>query len=269
MPFQFAEKPRSRQLTGEPPTATYQYTATGSSSQSFVYGYAVANTPVTVFTYEGLLYRQNISVDELGYRMFDVTISYAKRKNVTGEWRFTFDGAGASLHISKSKETVACFPDNAKKNAFGQLIGVDGDQIAGTDIIIPAMRVSIHFKHPAGVVDIFQAIAWGLKTGQTNLTPFFGRPQGEWLYLGPAGSDGSEAEAEVSHGFAFAPNLTNQTFGTITGVSFKGHEVVWSTSEDAEEDIGGDKFMVKKPRLIYVERVYDEFAFAPFFGFGG
>jgi hypothetical protein len=146
MAFQFKERPDSGASTSNPPTLTLRYVANGSNDRSFVKGFALSQTLPFVATQQGNLYRQDVLVEPQGHKLFYVTVPYAQRKYQVGQFRFSVSSTGGSFHIKTSRQTVARYPSDATDHK--QLIGVNGDNVDGVDIVIPAMKLTCHFKHP-------------------------------------------------------------------------------------------------------------------------
>lgn len=263
MAFIFKEQPDSGASTHNPPAVTLKYVASGSNDRSFVKGYALMHTDPVVAVTEGNLYRQDVRVDPGGHKVFYVTVPYAPRKYQVGQFRFTTSSTGGTLHVKASRQTVAKYPSSAKDHK--QLIGVHGDNVDGADIVIPAMKLTCHFKHPAAVFSLPYAFYLADLTGSVNSDVFLGRPPGTLLYLGHDGSDGTDAEAEVAYHFAYEKNLENLVFGSITGVAKQGWDLLWISWKD---NVTGNE-AGREPKAVYVERVYQRIAMATAFGFGG
>lgn len=265
MTFQWAEVPNSRESTAEPPTISFNFRASGTQDESFVHAYAMAATSAIYPTIYGSLYRQDIRVTPNGFNQWGVSVPYARKGNKppTGQWTFSFDTTGGSFHIKASKETVNSYGTSPPD--YKQLIGVNGDDVEGADIVIPALKINVTYKHPQGVVTIGMAKTLARLTGKVNNSTMLTCDAGEVLYLGSTGSDGSEAEAEVGYQFAMSENLQGQVIGAITGIEKDGWDVAWIKWKDA---VDGGK-AVKQPEFIYVERVYERVDLASALGFGG
>jgi hypothetical protein len=194
-----------------------------------------------------------------------VEVPYARKTNQppTGQWSFSFDTTGGSFHIKASKETVNSYGTDPPD--FKQLIGVNGDDVDGADVVIPSLKINVNYKHPAGVVSIAFAKTLARLTGRVNSSEFLTFAAGEVLYLGSTGSDGSDVEAEVGYQFACEENLQGQVIGAITDIQKDGWDISWIRWKDAVD--GG--LPVKNPEFIYVERVYDRVDLASALGFGG
>lgn len=263
MTFRFFQVPNSVETTADPATYTSKWKAVGDHRAGYVNSYALVATPAVVATIYGTLYRQDIRVTQTAFNHFDVVVPYGKRKNETGQWTWDFDTTGGTVHITHAKQEVGRYPNTAP-NQKGA-IAVDRDEVKGTEIVIPVMRINVTYKHPKGIITIPQAKFLRNITGTVNNTPMLDSAPGEVLFLGARGSDGTDAEASVSYGFALSPNATGLSFGDITGVAKKGHEVLWIRYKDDTEN--GKPTRV--PWHAYVDRVYDEIDMATALGFGG
>lgn len=262
MTFRFIPAPNHVETTGEPPTLTTKWRAVGDHRQSFVNSYALGATPAVVSTIYGTLYRQDLRVTQAAFNQFDVVVPYGKRKNETGQWTWDFDTTGGTVHITHAKEELRRYPGTAP-NQKGA-IAVDRDEVKGTEIVIPVMRMNVTYKHPMGVLTIPYAKYLRSITGTVNSTPMLDHAPGEVLFLGSRGADGTDAEASVSYGFAMSENATGLSFGDISGIVKRGHEVAWIRYKDDEDD--GKPTRV--PWHVYVDRVYDEIDMATALGFG-
>jgi hypothetical protein len=263
--FRFTESRTSRSSTLEPSTYVLRYTAAGSGDYAFVRSYALAATPAVVWSITGNLFRQDVRIEWTGYQIARVEVTYGEQKNETGSYRLSFDTTGATINAKHSKETIAAYPGGADKDAFGQLIGVNGDNVEGADLVIPALKISVHFKHPQGIITLPQIKAIASVTGRVNSATFLTFSPGEVLFLGASGQEGTETETEIAYQFAMSENADNLTIGEIVGIAKKGWDLVWIRYKD--EVVGNTQ--VKQPKECYVERVYDTVDFSLIFGFGG
>jgi len=259
--IRFTEKPGSRSTSYNPPTFRYLYTLAGTVDHQVAWSYAAAALPAIVSSAGQVLYRQDVKCDHVGHDVWDVEAPYGPRESVVGEYRFSFSTTGGTLRIRQAKEHIATFP-NGNKNHKGA-IDVQNDEPQGSDIVIPALKLSYTFRHPVGYVGEPLAVKLARLTGRTNSTVWHGFKAGEVLFLGANGFDGSNADAEVTYEFAASENLTNATIGEITGVNKKGWELAWAEFEDGDD--GGEAIVQVKS--IHVERVYDSFDVAAQLGF--
>jgi len=263
--FSFVETPDSRQETGVPPSLTLNYLALGVQDDEYVYNYALSNTPLTIIRGGNLLVRKDIRKDPAGWGQYRITVPYGLRDKIdvpSGSFTFSFDTTGATIKIKAAKEHIASYPDDGDwhKGAIG--VKEDGD-VEGADIIIPALKLTYSFKHPAGVVDEAFARYIASITGRVNLNGWRGYQPGELLFAGGSGSDGSDAEADVAYQFIASGNEDNLSIGDISGIVKAGHHYAWVEFQD-DVDTGE---AIRPPKRVNIERVYDAIDFATGFGF--
>lgn len=271
MTFRFHERPTSRRQSVKDQTYQLNYVAAGNTDDIYVRSYALASTPAIVTTPQGVLYRQDVQLDPQGRDIFYVTVPYGPKNQETGSFTWSFDTSGGTVHIKASKSTVNRYAP-AGQVAFDhkQLIGVHGKDVDGTDIAVPAMKISVQFKHPLGVITLAQARHLASVTAMVNSDTFLGFPPGEILLLGARGSDGTEAEATVGYDFVYSRNADGAsgpklTIGAIADIVKQGHDYAWISYEP---DVVADKPGMK-PNAVYVERVYNRTSLSAALGFGG
>lgn len=262
--FQFDETPDSRAWTTDPPSVTYRYKATGEHNDAIVRAYALAATPLVVYTDIGTLYRGNLQIDPDGHKQYSVNVPYGpSNKNQTGSATFRFDTTGATINLKAAKEHIDSYPAGSPTDPHKGSIGVTkkGD-VDGAEIVVPALKLTYSFKHAAGVINEDHARALAGVTGMTNLDEFRGFQPGELLYIGSTGEDGSETEASVEYVFVASQNVSDLTVGDITGIAKEGHHYLWIEFKNEVED--GQPAV--QPSRVHIERVYDPIDFASAFG---
>lgn len=266
IPFRFNERPQHYSSSVNPAQVTRRYFASGQD-RSYTLAYAVSVTPTTIVDpVVGTLYRQDIQLNETSPYTFDVTVPYGPKGEIAasqGQWRFSFDTSGGTVHVKTSKESIARFPADAT-NPNKQLIGWHGSEVDGVDVIIPALKISVSYKHPQAVITLPRVKYLASITGTVNSATFLGFAAGEVLFLGCGGSEGTDSETEVTYQFACSGNATGLTIGTISGIAKKGHEVAWIKYK-ASTQAG---WPLVEPETIYIERVYDLTDLATALGFG-
>lgn len=269
MTFRFDEIQTSRPFVdGQSAAATRIYRATGTTDEQYVAAFARAYVPNMVSTVAGILYLSGLRTDPDGHARWNVTAGYSPRKKQTGSYTWNFDTTGANVRITSAREHVASFPaEEGNADPHKGTIGVTKDgEVEGTDIIIPALKLQVQFRHPMGVVSLPFAKKLARLTGTTNLAPWLGGnfAAGELLFLGAQGSDGSEAEAEITYNFAASENVNDLSFGDINNIVKAGHHYAWVEYKDA---VSGGK-AATQPARVHVEKVYGEANFAAEFGWG-
>jgi hypothetical protein len=260
--------PDGIQSTSQEPSETRRYKIADVSNKNTAQAYAIASTPAIISTVHGILYRQDVQVSQAAWDQWMVEVPYGTRKNITGDFTWDFDTTGGTLHITQAKQEVARYPAADAPNQKGA-IAVDGDEVKGTEIIVPAMKININFRHPLGIITIPRAKFLGDITGTVNIDPFLTFAPGEVLFLGARGSDGTDAEATVSYQFAMAKNQSGMTIGNIANVAKKAWEVAWVRYSDSVVTVGGKDVPTREPKFVYIDRVYEEIAMAAALGFGG
>jgi hypothetical protein len=260
--------PDGIKTTGQSPSETRRYKIIGTPNQNTAASYALAATPAIIGSIYGLLYRQDIQCNQVAYNQWMIEVPYGPRKNVTGDFTWDFDTTGGTVHITQAKQEVSRYPASDAPDQKGA-IAVDGDEVKGTEIIVPAMKINVNFRHPLGVITLPQAKFLASITGTTNSDNFLTFAPGEVLFLGARGSDGTDAEATVSYQFAMSKNVTGQTIGGIAGIAKKAWEVAWIRYQDKVVTVGGKDVPTREAKFVYVDRVYEEVAMAAALGFGG
>jgi hypothetical protein len=263
----FEERPNCRRSTSNPPTWETEYVCEGVLDSAVVKASAVNLTPNTVLVEEGFLFRNQIQLREVGYALYYVTVIYGKEKDENGDYTFRFQTTGGTLHITHSRETVAVFqPDGGTvtTDQHDQAIAVDKDnKPQGTDIVVPACKLSYAFKHPAGVVNEAMAINLARLTGCVNEEPWHTFEAGEALFLGAEGSDGTDTDAEVTYHVVAEENLQDLIIAGIEGIEKQGHDFLWVWF--ADEVKNGQQG--NKAKAVFIERLYRRINFAATLGF--
>ncbi len=265
MDFSFEETPESRaQQSGDSESHELTYKAVGEFDDYNVHSYAYSLTPLTVARPTGILYRTSVNVAPDGFKQYLIRVTYGKKGRSVGSVAFSFDSTGATVKLTCAREHITSYTadgEDGDDNHDGAInVKKDGD-VEGVDIIIPALKLTYTFRHPGGVVteDFARAIAGA--TGTTNENTFRGYQQGELLFAGATGSDGTDAEAEVTYQFIASQNATI-TISDIAGIVKQGHWYGWLEFDD---DVSEGR-AVQKPKRVNIERVYDSTDFASVFG---
>ncbi len=202
------------------------------------------------------LRRGEIVVTPLGGGVWECTVPY-DGVDEENESQWTFDTGGGTVHIAQSLSTVGkySYTEAVTPPDFKGAIGVNGDNVAGTDITVPVFNFSETHRIPAdSVTGSYKLALFGL-TGRVNSASFKGFATGEVLFLGASGSLKGLGEWEICFKFAASPNVTNLQLGEITVAAKKGWEYLWVRFDDQED--GAAKTLVKRPIAAYVEKVYE------------
>lgn len=269
MVFIFREKPRSGNSGLVPAYREKLYVASGTTDENTVLNAAVAGTPATIFAPNGKLYRHDVRLNWVAAKVCEVTVPYTSRD--LAAYHVDFDTTGGTVHITSSRQSIQNYSAAGPGTApdMKQTIGVNGDDVDGCDIAVPALKLAISFKHPQGIITLDQVRNLARNTAYVNNDVWLGFQPGEVLYLGSSGSWGPETETTVQHNFACSENAVNGgvdkrlNIGAIANIVKKGHEYVWIRYVD-DVDAGRP---VKVAKYAYVERVYNTLSFVGLFGF--
>jgi hypothetical protein len=205
--------------------------------------------------YAGLVF-QTYHIAHQGGGIWEVSARYGKKEpKDTGDSSFSFDTGGGTTHVTQSLQTVGIHPAPGEiaPNFWGA-IGVNQDQVEGTDITVPVFNFTeTHYINTAFVTGPYKKALF-LLTGRVNGGPFKGFEPGEVLFLGATGAKRGSEDWEITFRFASSPNVTGLSMGNISGINKQGWHYLWVRFEDDEDS--SSKTLIKKPTAAYVERVY-------------
>ena len=212
------------------------------------------NAPLT---HNGLE-RGEIGLEPIGPTQWEATVQYhpPDEELEEGESSYSFDTGGGSQHITQSKATPGKYAKSGETAPdFKGGIGVTKDGVAGVDITVPVYRFSeTHIIADEKVTNEYKGKLFAL-TGKTNNADWGGFSEGEVLFLGASGRKRGTGDWEITFSFAASPNKTGLSVGSITGIDKKGWEYLWVLYEDHVDQTAGA--LVKQPKAVYVEKVYD------------
>lgn len=171
--------------------------------------------------------------------------------------RWSFDTSGGSIRVTHSKSTSK-YPSTAPD--FGNAIQVQNNEAQGTDIVIPALKLTASYRWPKNTVDPTYVNLLASLSGCVNSDTFGVYAPGTLLFLGASGEIVDNIPTDISYQFAASANATGLTIGAVSGVAKKGHEFLWVCFEDDEDATA--KRLTKKALAVYVEKVYTEVAFS-------
>lgn len=266
MAFQFEEKPQSRNgTTGPQGSETREYYAVGTVDADYVKAAAKSLTPTSIATESGLLYRQAIEISSGGGDYWNVSVPYSPQSKESGSYTISFDTAGGTVCMKASYEVIGAYDETGAIAApDNNSIDLDDEGVPqGTEVIIPSLKLTVAFRHPAATINEGVIRTLARNTGKVNSDTFLGFDPGEVLFIGATGSE-SESEAEVSYQFACSENVVNLVVGGITIDSKDG----WDYASVRFKKAAADKPSTI-PQSITIHRVYRRTALAPIVGFGG
>lgn len=217
------------------------------------------------------LWAEQYSVEYLGDDAWQVQITYEKKGAEPQQpdpmkRARSFDTTGGTMHITQA-EYETPYPGGApfQYNA----IGVDDNGVNGVDIVVPQLQWQETYDVPTAYVSNVYIRTLATVTGTTNNANFRGLAAGEVLFMGCSGSQEWDSQKgngpwSLTYRFVASPNAGSDgsvpaiTIGNITGIRKKGHEYLWVRYES---DVNSNS-LIKKPKAVYVNRVYRESNFA-------
>ena len=255
MPITIDEKFDSREATeSESPNTELLYVVQGTDDDLLVKGLVAATAPTL---YDGLI-RDSFTIKTVGAGVWECSVQYVK---IESDSQFTFDTGGGTQHISQAIQTINRYPAPGEiAPDFQSAIGVNQDQIEGTDITVPVYNFTeTHYIDDALVTGAYKATLFFL-TGRVNNAGFKGFAKGEVLFLGASGAKRGFEDWEITFRFAASPNVAGLQLGNIAGIDKEGWHYLWVRFADEEDNVA--KVLIKKPIAAYVERVYEYGSFA-------
>ena len=177
----------------------------------------------------------------------------------------SFDTTSSTGHITQAnKENIAGLTGDTGQDGYSVAPGtapdiegaidIEGDQVRGVDVTIPAFTFSETWTFPSeSVVKKYLTTLYGL-TGKVNNKSWRTFEKGEVLFLGARGQvDRGASKCQVTFSFAASPNKESLAVGAITGIKKGGWDYMTVTYETARV---ADS-VVKRPRFVYVSSVYE------------
>lgn len=240
------------------------------SSQLAYWQYPGANVQLRAESY---------SVEYLGDDAWHVSINYEKIGADADDpdplrRSRSFDTTGGTQHITQALENVTVltsetgattitsagetkFPSSAP--SMNGAIGVDDSSVNGVDVVVPALSWTETYDVPHSYITAAYIKGVAGLTGSVNKNGFRTFAAGEVLFMGCSGQQEWDEQRgngpwTLSFKFVASPNVTGQKIGDITGVAKQGHEYLWVRYEDAVSS----NQLVKKPKAVYVNKVYRE-----------
>jgi len=217
---------------------------------------------------------ESYSVSYLGDDAWQVTINYAKDGAEYGSDPLkrvrSFDTTGGTQHMTQAYSETAFGMIGQTPPYQSMAIGVDSNGVNGVDVVVPQLQWQETYDVPSSYISTTYIRGLATVTGTTNASSFRGFLAGEVLFLGCTGSQEWDDQKglgpwSLSYRFIASPNATGSsgsaptiTIGSILGISKKGHEYLWVRYEDAIDS----NTLLKKPKHVYVNRVYRESEFS-------
>jgi hypothetical protein len=263
-------------------TVTVNYLAFGTSVDTEVHTYANTffsnNRFYAIGDYVFMV--EQYSVEYIGDECFQVTATYTKTGQDNEEQEAplrrtrSFDTGGGTQHITQAEAEQRYAATGTAPNQ-NKAIGVDGDSVAGVDVIVPALQWTETYDVPSTYVTAAYIKGVAALTGTVNNAAFRSFQPGEVLFAGCSGNQEWDSEKgdgpwSLSYKFVASPNRGLPTgvsgpataaaidVGSIGGIVKKGHEYLWIRYEAAVD--GSD--LLKRPKYAYVNQVYREASFS-------
>jgi hypothetical protein len=222
------------------------------------------------------LYAESYTLEYLGDNAWQLVVSYANDGGEDDQQRQplrrsrSFDTGGGTQHITQAIPSQE-FPTGEQRFHTGSpaapnmrgAIGVDGDSVAGVDIVVPQLTWTETYDVPSQYISTVYIKTVSSLTGTVNNLPFRGFAAGEVLFLGASGSqawdqDTGDGPWSLSYKFVASANQgSNKTFpaitiGEIQNIEKDGHDYLWVRYEDAVDS----STLLKRPKFVYVDKVY-------------
>jgi len=244
--------------SGQKPTVELLYTVRGTDDD--VAAHAALESSAPAF-YRGLK-RDHTAIEPLGPGTWKGTAQYAAIEPLEVDApQFEFDTGGGSSKLSQSRETVASYaPPGLLAPNFGGAINATKDGVDGVDIDVPAMKGTIRVAVAPEAFDRTYIKTLAYMAKKVNDAPFYDWQPGEVRFDGGTVCRRGSDKVEVMLTFLISQNASGLTVGTIGGISKDGWDYLWVLYEDVED--AGAKMLVKRPRAVYVERVYERADFS-------
>jgi hypothetical protein len=228
------------------------------------------------------LQAESYTLEYLGDEAWQLEVTYSKDGAEDDEQQDplkrsrSFDTGGATQHITQAiPSDTFPFGDQsfhtgspAAPNMRGA-IGVDGDSVQGVDIVVPQLTWTENYDVPWQYVTTDYIKSLSSLTGTVNNAEFRGFAAGEVLFTGASGSqqwdsDKGDGPWSLSYKFVASANqgsgktYPSITIGDISGIEKDGHDYLWVRYEDAVEN----QTLLKRPKFVYVDKVYRRASFA-------
>jgi hypothetical protein len=210
------------------------------------------------------------SVDNAARWVYDVTANYIQQPldsngdpSDTGQgenrgwWMSGYNSSTESLHITQSLQTMArkAIIGNDAPNYNGG-IGFDGKQFEGTDIVIPITTFTITKNFLSREITRAVRDEWDNTTGRINLDAWDGWKPRELLFMG-ANFNRDLDDVIIPVTYEFRGSKEKKVKKGKAEVIKGGWDYLWYAYQQMEKK----KFLVRQPKAVYVERVYDLRAF--------
>lgn len=269
-------------ITNKDGTITSKWVVRGAGDEFDAANYLTMVVPVAIGLGLDFLIRQKINVKHQGAGLYLASVDYGPEDDPKSEKapeplenKFSFDTTGGKHKISLAEKEISrqwAHSMSLQPPDLKGAINYDGKKVQGVDITVPNLEFSItvFYKPSAITIPFVQEI--GRKTGRFNSDAWLGFAAGEVLFLGGSGDvpiptlRGQKIKpVPITYKFAGSENRTDIIVGSNPAqISKRGWDYMWVRYERLEDS--GLDYPV--PVHAYVDQVYPELAFRPFFKFG-
>lgn len=269
-------------VTNKDGSASSKWVVRGAGDEYAAQTHLILVTPIALAVGLDFLIRQEINVKHQGAGLYLATVKYGPEEDPKSEkapqhleHKFSFDTSGGKHKISLAESersrqwaySAGLVPPDLKG-----AINFDGKKVQGVDITVPNLEFSVTvYYNPAALnITFVQNIA--RKTGRMNSDVWLGFQPGEALFLGGSGDipiptlRGQKIKpVPITYKFAGSENRNDIIVGSNPQpITKRGWDYLWVRYERMENS--GLDYPV--PVHAYVDQVYPELAFRPFFMFG-
>lgn len=261
-------------LRGDGSSGVLTYIVEGTTSEEVAL--AEVQTNRVPPTYIGMVL-DRLSAKRIGQQHWEVAASYvdpeAKEKEeppAVGELEISFDTSGGTQHITHSIKDLFVKQRQGSTFTFKHFgaIGVSNDggnfQIEGTDIIAPALAMTIRTRMLAGGFTPAYMKQVAALTGTMNQNIFKGFDPGELVLAGGGGTMRSSGEVDLSFSFLGSANRVIDKIGgdpLVSPINKRGWDYLWVYSVPAVDSASNT--MSPKWHQATVAQVYEEADWTP------
>ncbi len=182
----------------------------------------------------------------------------------------SFSTGGGTQKIYQSLGTSGTFPASGITTApdFRGAIGVSGDTVNGTDIVVRRFSFKLRKVFEAADIDNAKLQQFHEITGTVNDNEFYGFPAGSVLLLGVDGDNQrGDEKYDITLTLEASRRVASMNVGDIVGIVKDGHDHIWFHFTKTVDDLANPPMPIMKADVAYVEKVYERTDFSAL-GFG-
>lgn len=232
---------------GDQQSVKVSYLISGTTDEAAAIGALDSTAPSTWND----LNRTGTAVEQIGSNEWTGTATYTSQQTAESEVRFSFSYTGGQQKITSNLQTVSSYGTSPPD--CHNLINASKDGVEGVEIFVPQMTFEVNKVWTVG--DITNS--WWATVSEclchTNSTTWNGYEAYSLLFASIEGSEGRNGLFPCKYKFLHSPNKTGLTIGPISGIDKRG----WDYLEIKSEDVVDGTSITRRPRFVYVHRVYD------------